>query len=258
MSRHKDILENYIIRPYLEAVTMLFNLPFLSHISDKDKFRYDVDVLTACYIPVVGLSIGLLTYLFSLLIFLITGTLVATIICPFIILIFIEYLSYGKDSKNLVDLITLKLSLHSDSNNEQLSPQNNFMYFYVFIGLFVVRLLCIGSIIYFHRFGWLNVVFILVVTIQGYLIVEEGNTNVTPSNRNDVKMWIIATILCLIFGGVYFFSMVFALIVVILVSIKLKNIMYRKGYLDSLYIGMVGKGAEIIILLFGLFYRFHF
>jgi cobalamin synthase len=262
MRKHIGFLSNFIILPFVKAWNLFFQVQLpvnrvYSNYSEVDESH------VLYFIPVVGAAIGIIVYFFISLIYFSTGTVVATILCPFAIVIFIEYLNHSIDSSNLVNLLTSKYAFyHKNPTEEHHHQQNHFMFYYVFIGIFIIRILCYGALIYFHRFGWLTLMFILTFAIQGYFAAKgeyqiHREDLLQAGNKPGFKIWIITFILCLIFGSAYLFSMIFAFAVTLFIGYKVKIALIRSNALNGANIGIIGKVMEILILLLGLMYRFN-
>jgi hypothetical protein len=262
MKKHIGFISNYLILPFVKAWNLFFqvqlpvNRVYAGYTeADESHILY--------FIPIVGLAIGIIVYFFTSLIYYCTGTVVATILCPFAIVIFIEYLNSSSDSSNLVNFLTSKYAFyHKDPTEEHHHQQNHFMFYYVFIGIFIIRILCYGALIYFHRFGWLTVMFILTFAIQGYFAAKgeyqfHRDDLLHAGSKPGVKIWIVALILCIIFGSAYLFSMLFAFAISVFIGYKVKIALIRSNALNGVNIGIIGKTMEILILLLGLMYRFN-
>ena len=262
MKKNIDFFSNHIILPFIKAWNLFFevqlpaNRSYYGYTESKDSH-------VLCFIPVVGLVIGLIAYLFSSLVYFCTGTIVAAILCPFVILIFTEYLNHSRDSSNLVNFFTTKYAFyHKNPTEEKHQQQNQFMFYYVFIGIFILRILCFGTMIYFHRFGWLIVMFVLIFTLQGYLAIE-GKYHLHREDllcggaNSGIKLWVIAFVLCLFFGGMYLLSMLFAFVVAAFIGNRVKIALIRNNALNGTNIGIIGKIMEILLLLLGLLHSVH-
>jgi cobalamin synthase len=263
MRRNSDFFTSYVILPFMKAWNLFFQVQLPeNNLHHQDKNLDETQIL--CFIPVIGLTIGLITYLFSSLIYFCAGTIVAAILCPFLIVIFIEYLNHSKDSVSLVNLFTSKFVFYQKTPaNKHQEQQNTFMFYYIFISIFIIRILCFASLIYFHRFAWLIIMFVLTYAVQGYLATTskyqfQRNNLLHATSNPGIKIWLITFFLCLLFGGIYLPTMLLAFLITVFIGYKAKIILKRNNALNGINIGMLGKVMEIFLLLLGLLYRLNF
>ena len=145
MNKHNDLFSDYLINPFAKAWDLFFDIrfPVRQYIDGDYDVSEEYDSSVLYYIPVVGLVIGLLSYFFAWVICFFTGNLIATILCPFVIVIFVEYLNHGKDSYNLINFLNSKLHAnikHGENKHVDYNLHTDFMYFYIFSGIFLIRL----------------------------------------------------------------------------------------------------------------------
>ena len=263
MKENIDFFSNYIILPFIKAWNLFFQVQLPLNRIYYDHTETDESHIL-CFIPIVGMVIGMIIYAFLYIMLLSTGTLVAAIISPLVIIIFVEYLNYSKDTSNLVNYITSKYAYyHKEPTEEKHHQQNKVLFYYVFFGIFLLRLLALGALIYFHRFSWIIVTFVLTFSIQGYLASKDDmhfnrHDLLLSASRHGIKIWITALIICILFGWVYFPAILFLLVISVFVGYKTKKIMSKCDALNGINIGIFGKIMEIVILLFGLLFRFNF
>jgi len=261
MSR-EDVLAQNIIIPFIKAWNLFFDISI--PLSESVEAEFDKsgtnNNLILFYIPAIGLILGLFAYIISWIICIIAGRVIGTIICPFIIILTFELLTHGKDTNYLVMVISAKCS-KKGIELENLND-NNVTFLYTLISIFLIKLFSIAIFIYFNELGWLIITEILTYSIQGHAVASTNkipNDELLPvSQQSIIFMWIISGILCIIFGAVYFPLVIVAFIITILLGLKIKKDFIKSNYLSGGTIGLLGKGTELLILLVGLLFRFHF
>lgn len=265
MDRQENLITNSLIIPFIKAWNLFFEIPIpIENFSKNIILNEEYDSRVLYFVPIIGLVLGLFAYVISWIIYQIGGEVIAAILCPFIIIIVWEFLNRGKDTENLSSLICSKFFNESEEISVDYSAHTNrSMYFYVFIGVFVLRILCLGTLIYLQRFGWLVVIAVLTHSIQGYLAIDRENLSsekifISADPSAAVIMWIVASVLCSIFSFTYFPMLIVSLVITIFIAYRLKNYLENKGILSGTNIGISGKLIEIIVLILGLLSRFIF
>ena len=257
MNRKNIILKN-IVLPYYKAWNLFFeiSLPISASLKNrlKSSNKNNFDVLY--FTPIIGLTLGLSAYILSWVISIIGGTIFASILCPFLIVLSWESLNHAKDTSSLVHYIYLKIFRHYDTDSIEINNNENiYMQFYIFIAIFMIRVLCLGIFIYYHHFGWIVITTVLTYAIQGHLAAEDkkssGEVLISADSKSLIIMWVITAVLCVLFGAVYF-PMIPAFIITVLLAVKAKSFYEKNNRLSGASIGFTGKYTEVIILLLGL------
>ena len=265
-TNQEDFLIKNIVVPFLKAWNLFFDISLSSNSESFERNKNisgGNDSFVLCFIPIIGFILGLFAYFLSWIVSALGGTILASILCPFIIVLSWELLNHAKDTAYLVHSINFKILKHSNSGSvDTENNENNFMLFYIFTALFIIRVLCLGVFIYYHYFGWIIVTTVLTYAVQGHLAAEDKKNSKEGLIAVDKKaisiMWIITAILCLFFGAVHFPIMLLAFIVSVLIAVKTKSSYEKTDSLSGANIGFTGKYTELIILLLGLLIRFNF
>ena len=251
--------ENYlslnILAPFINAWNLFFEilLPTSNLKPSNSSIFYAI--------PFIGLILGVIASIFSWFICTIGGSILAAVLCPFVIILFWELLNHAKDTSYLVHYIYQKIFSHYDHKNLEINNnENHFMIFYIFTAVFILRILCLGILIYFNNLGWIVVVSVLAYAVQAHLAGDESETNgiIKIEKNSIIIMWIVTIILCLIFGINHLPITILSIIIAVLIAINTKNNYLKSKTLSGSTIGFTGKYVEIIILLLGLLFRFHF
>ena len=91
----------------------------------------------------------------------------------------------------------------------------------------MIRVLCLAFFIYHRYFGWLVIVAVLTYAVQGHLAAEEKNSSmevlISAGRKSLIIMWIITAVLCVLFGTVYFPTMILTFIITVLLAVKAKK-----------------------------------
>ena len=98
--KRENIIFDKIVIPYLKAWDLFFeiSLPISTSLENRIKTSNKANSDVLYFTPIIGLTLGLSAYVFSYFISVIAGTLFASILCPFIIVLFWELLNNAKDS----------------------------------------------------------------------------------------------------------------------------------------------------------------
>jgi cobalamin synthase len=254
--------KNMIIS-YIKAWNLAFEitLPISGSFENNSIVSGKNDSIVLYFFPIIGLTLGLFAYILSWLVSAIGGTIFASILCPFIIILSWELLNHAKDTGYLVHYLYLKIFKFYDHNSIEIrNSENNYMLLYIFTTIFIIRILCLAFFIYHRYFGWLVVVTVLTYAVQGHLAAEKKNRSVevliSADRKSLIIMWVITAVLCLLFGAAYFPTMILAFIVAVLLAVKAKIFFEKTDSLSGANIGFTGKYTEIIILLLGLLFHF--
>jgi cobalamin synthase len=252
-----------MIISYIKAWNLAFEitLPIPGSLESKSKVSAKNDSIVLYFFPIIGLTLGLSAYILSWFVSVIGGTILASILCPFIIILSWELLNHAKDTGYLVHYLYLKIFKYYDQNSiEMRNNENNYMLLYIFTTIFIIRILCLAFFIYHRYFGWLVIVAVLTYAVQGHLAAEEKNSSeevlISADRKSLIIMWIIAAVLCLLFGAAYFPTIILTFIVTVLLAVKAKIFYEKTNSLSGANIGFTGKYTEIIILLLGLLFHF--
>lgn len=260
---NNDFLRNFLIA-FLKAWNIFFEMPFpgLEKFSKKINYEYTKnDDLVLFAIPFVGLTIGFIAFVVIAVVYFIFGAIAASVICSLLVISIWEVLAQGKDSSALITNLTHRWDSFSAQHMRRTSSDNesNFVYIYIFIAFFAIRVLSLAFLIYHHHFGWIVITAVLVMTVQGHLasIGTANNSNeiyIYAGTKEQIIMWILAGIICIIFSGFHFLPTLIAFALILFLGIKVKNYLDNNNLLTGEVIGIVGKYTEILVFIIGLVY----
>lgn len=259
MQKQYDLINNYILAPFIKAWNLFFNVPFpVSNNYSQINLANVPDRHILYLTPIVGFAIGLVAYIFISIINLLLGTLIASVLCPFVIIIFWEYLNHGKNTNNLVHYISSALFNSSESYSDSTSEKKeiNYMFFYIFTAIFVLRVLIIGLLIYFARSNWIIVAPLLAYALQGFLAKSDSEFIDFNDTQMHIILWGITGIICILFGLNLIFTAIIALLLTLIIAYKSHSMLKNKAILNKINIGILGKAMEICMLLLGLLFLY--
>ncbi|MCP4176864.1 MAG: hypothetical protein GY756_03785 [bacterium] len=253
-----NIFVNKLLVPFVKAWNLFFEIPFpvSNKLNSKISSIITENEDTVLYaVPIVGLAVGLIAYVFILIIYGLFGSLLSAILCSIIIMLICEILSYGRDTNNLVHALANKSFAASRKNAEEQQnlKEGNYLFIYIFIAIFLLRIVCLGFIIYNYNFSWIIIITTLSLSTQGYLAIDSSDSLINVFDKNSIiVMWVIAAVICVVFGWYFFAAAAIAYILTILIAIQLKRYLSNSNNLFGENIGVSGKYIEILVLIIGL------
>ncbi|HBM15182.1 MAG TPA: hypothetical protein DD381_02375 [Lentisphaeria bacterium] len=263
MKINNDFLKIFYLA-YLKAWNIFFETPFpvtANKLGKKiDYNNNDHDDLVLFAIPFVGLTVGFIAFVVITIGYLILGPIASAIICSLIVVSIWEILTQGKNSQALISNLTARWENFSASKMKRASSdtESNYVFIYIFITFLVIRILSLGFLIYYHHFGWIVITAVLVMAVQGHLASIGQNYSkeiyIFAGKKEQITMWIISGIICIIFSGFHLFPTIIAFVVVAFLGITTKQYLDKNDILNGEIIGIVGKYTEIFVLLIGLVY----
>jgi cobalamin synthase len=175
------------------------------------------------YFPAVGAAIGFSAYCVAwFLERIMDGKIFAAMLSAVIITLTLEILTLGKDLSTLMNFLkatakklppdeALALIEEKDTVNSGISE------LVLLFSLFILKIICIGILIYSQKASWLIVILTLSYLVQGLLAISRSSNleaPLLPSEQDTAKSaWIIAAIISLIAGIEYIPAVVLALII---------------------------------------------
>ncbi len=264
--KNHPLLSHFLI-PLLKSWETFFELPipFLNVNSEALNAIYVPDSSIVRMVPFLGLILGIIGYIFTLIIYLLLGKIIAAIICAIVLVLCWELLTQGEETHNLIISLRNKLLVPPYKNNDLLDNEKSsseFINFYIYACVYVIRIIALIFIIYNFRFAWIIIVPVLELTLQAYM--ASGNDKGKIKNlfyvpeKEITIMWITAAIICLIFGCFYILLTIIAILVSVLITSKVKSLLKSKNNLTAINIGITGKSMEILLLLIGLLFWIKF
>jgi len=264
--KNHPFLSHFLV-PLLKSWDTFFEfpIPFLKVNSEALNSVYVPDRSIVRMVPFLGLVLGVIGYIFTLIIYLLLGKVIAAILCAIVLVLCWELLTQGEETHNLILSLKNKLLVPPYKNEELANNEKSsseFINFYIYACVYVIRIIALIFIIYNFRFAWIIIVPVLELTLQAYMASgtdKEKIKNLFFVPDKDISiMWITAAIICLIFGSFYILLTIIAILVSILITSKVKSSLSSKNRLTAISIGITGKSMEILLLLIGLLFWIKF
>ena len=242
---------------------MLLNVPFpLSRLDTSDAEEDEKQLLT-CF-PLVGAVIGILMYTLAwLAAFFFPVPAAAAVVGSIIISLITESIPAAGNLSSLAAFIQARKNKVSRaqllSETEHGYSQNNVTDLMFFLSLYLLKLFCIGLLIYFERTSWLIIVFTLAYLLRSQLATEKDLRTAQQLIEEDDEVaavrapWIVAVVIVLISGLSYLPAVVIILIITYLLIKYFKKIANRElGGVNGVFIGTAGAAAELVFLIAGM------
>ena len=266
MDNNSLFLHKYFVS-FLKAWKIFFEISFPGakhwnkHI-DYSNIKYDSIVLYS--IPIIGMMLGFAAFVVASVVYLFLGAIPTGIICSTVFIILWEILTHGKDTNNMVGAIVEKWVAFSNNRlnfKEPAYKEGNYVFMYIFMAVFALRVFCLFFLICYHHFGWIAITTTLVMSTQGYLaskdIKNQDEIYICASVCVQRIMWIITAIICIIFSELYLFPVAIAYLLTLLFGFKTKTYLEKNDMLNGESIGIAGKCVEIFVLIIGLIFITH-
>ncbi len=266
MNKNSLFLQKYFVS-FLKAWKIFFEISFpgseyWNKYIDYSNVKYDAIVLYS--IPLIGMMLGFAAFAVATAVYLFFGAIPAAVICSPIFIIFWEILAHGKDTNCMVGAIAEKWAAFSRKKLGMEEPAykgSNYVFMYVFMAVFALRVFCLVFLIYYNHFGWIVITTTLVMSIQGYLasddIKNQSEIYIYAKVRDQRIMWVITAIICAFFSEFHFLPVAVAYLLTLLFGFKMKAYLKKNDVLNGESIGIAGKYAEIFVLIIGLIFITH-
>jgi len=260
---NNNFLHKYFVS-FLKAWKISFEISFPGaeywnkHI-DYSDVEYDSIVLYS--ISVIGMLIGFAAFVVASIVYLFLGAIPTAVICSTVFIISWEVLTHGKDTNYMVGAIAEKWTTFSSNRLNLEEPAykgTNYVFMYIFMAVFTLKIFCLFFLIYYHHFGWIAITTTLVMSVQGYLasnnIKNQDEIYIYANVREQRIMWIITAIICVVFSEFHLFSIAVAYLLTLLLGFKMKAYLEKNDMLNGESISITGKYVEIIVLMIGLIF----
>ena len=263
MDNNSLFLRKYFVS-FLKAWKMFFEISFpgaeyWNKYIDYSNAKYDAVVLYS--IPVIGMMIGFVAFVVASIAYLFFGAIPAAVICSTVFIILWEIITHGKDTNYMVGAIAEKWAAFSKGRlgiEEPAFKEGNYVFMYIFIAVFALRVFCLVFLIYYHHFGWIVITTTLVMSTQGYLaslnVKKQNEIYIYAKVREQRIMWIITAIICVALSGFHFLPVAIAYLLTLLFGFKMKAYLQKNDMLNGESIGIAGKYVEIFVLIIGLIF----
>lgn len=179
--------------------------------NEKREGMEDIPDNIIIYFPAVGAAIGFAAYCSSwLLDRLMDGKIFSAMLSAVIITLALEILTLGKDLAILMNFLkVMAKNAQAEEAFSIIEDKENPIYgisdLVLLFSLFLMKIICIGILIYSGNALWLVVMLTLPYLIQGLVAVAPSSIiegSILPSDRDTVKnAWIVAGIICIVAGA---------------------------------------------------------
>lgn len=263
MDNNSLFLHKYFIS-FLKAWKIFFEISFpgaeyWNKYIDYSNVKYDAIVLYS--IPVIGMMLGLAAFAAASIVYFLFGAIPAAIICSIVFIISWEFLTHGKDTNCMVGSVADKWVAFSKSKfglEEPAYKEENYVFMYIFMAIFALKVFCLAFLIYYHNFGWIVITTTLVMSVQGYLASEniknQDEIYIYAKTSEQYIMWVITAIICIVFSEFHVFPVAIAYLLTLLFGFKMKAYLEKNDMLNGEAIGITGKYVEICVLIIGLIF----
>jgi len=263
MDNNSIFLHKYFVS-FLKAWKIFFEISFpgaeyWNKYIDYSNVKYDAVVLYS--IPVIGMMLGFVAFVVVSIFYLFFGAIPTAVICSTVFIILWEILTHGKDTNYMVGAVAEKWAAFSKNKLDLEEPaykEGNYVFMYIFMAVFALRVFCLAFLIYYHHFDWIVITTTLVMSIQGYLASEaiknQDEIYIYAKVREQRIMWVITAIICVVFSGFHLFPVAIAYLLTLLFGFKMKAYLEKNDILNGESIGIAGKYVEIFVLIIGLIF----
>lgn len=266
MDNNSLFLQKYFVS-FLKAWKIFFEISFpgaeyWNKYIDYSDVKYDAIVLYS--IPVIGMMIGFVAFIVANILYLFLGAIPTAVICSTVFIISWEILTHGKDTNYLVGAIAEKWVIFSRNKfgaEEPVYKEGNYVFMYIFMALFALRMFCLVFLIYYHHFSWIVITATLVMSVQGYLASRDSKNQeeiyICAGIREQRIMWVITGIICIVFSGFHLLPVAIAFLLTFLFGFKMKIYLEKNDILSGETIAIAGKYVEIFVLIIGMIFITH-
>jgi len=242
---------------------MLLNVPLPAALLDTADAEQEEKYLLACF-PLVGAVVGIVMYTIAwLVMFLFPVSAAAAVVGSITIALITEYISIGGNISTLSSFICARKNKFSGqemlSAIENESPHRNTIDLIFFLSLYLLKLFCIGLLIYHERTSWFIIVFTMSYLIRSQMATWDDLRTSQPlieiedKNASIKAPWFFASFIILIAGISYLPAVIIIIIATYLIIKYLEKIVDNElGGVTGSIIGTAGTAAELFFLLAGI------
>lgn len=253
---------------FFRAWDMLIDIPLprLAAIEEFSKGEEE-SFRTLASFPIVGAVIGCASYCIIWLLMRFMSLSSASAISAILIVIGLEFITFGKNLTSLVSF--LEAGIQKRSGKEMLIAIEEESYlskssigFMFFVTIFLLRIICVGFLIYYGRASWVIITLILAYTVQSKIAVGKDIRTSRPLFETEEKAeslsWLIAGIISLVEGWSFFPAVLLALGLAYLFAVQFRMYCERKlGGVTGKIVGLAGTAAETLLFLAGVILLCH-
>ena len=241
---------------------MLLDIPLPLTVEEVDEDEDDEDSYLLLCFPLVGAVIGMFSYLTAYILGLILIIpMAAAVIVSIVLTLGTEMVAASSNLSILTSFINAKIAGKSSAElehslREKLTLEDP-LSLMLFLSLYLLKLFCLGLLIYHAKTSWIVVTFTLSYLIRSQLVTMPSSESYGALiEENDekyaVKMpWIVASVIVLVAGSSYLASAIIILLVAFALIIGFKKYSQQMGGVSASMIGVYGIAAELIFLFTG-------
>ena len=253
---------NYIIKSFKNAWDMLIDFPLPLNIEDETGADEESDDLIPASFPVVGAVLGAIMYMTVFLISLIiTVKPASAFIAAILVTLGSEILVTSSNTSTLTLFIMGKISRMSDSEIDTvLESKLKFDYplpLILFLTLYLLKVFCIGLVIFYGKISWLILVFTLSYLVRSQLSQLSARNTSEPlieveDEKYSIKIpWIVSGIIAVWAGLSYLPSALVMLALTFALITLLKKHAASTNGVSAPIIGFYGAASELLFLIAG-------
>lgn len=242
---------------------MLLNVPLpIARLVPADTDGEERQLL-ACF-PLVGAAIGIVMYTIAwLAMFFFPVPAAAAVVGAIIIALITESVSTGGNISTLTALVRARQNKSSVEEIllavEKGYSQQNATDLMFFISFYLLKMFCIGLLIYFERASWLIIVFTMSYLIRSQMATWNDLRTSQPLIEEDNEIaavrapWTLGLIILFIIGLSYLPIIPISILVAYLLIKYFKKFTDREfGGVSGSIVGTAGAAAELVFLLLGI------
>ena len=239
------------------------NIPLPVALFGKADPDQEAKQLLACF-PLVGATVGIVMYTIAWVVtFFFPVSAAAAVIGSIMLALISESISIGGNISTLTSFIRARqnklFGTAIVSSMEQGYSQSNATDLMFFLSLYLLKLFCIGLLIYHARTSWLIIVFTMSYLIRSQMATWNDLRTSQPLIEAEDEIdsvrapWTLAIVIIVIAGMSYLPAVLIITIIAYFIIKYFKKITDRElGGVNGLIIGTAGAAAELIFLIAGI------
>ncbi len=242
---------------------MLLNIPLPVALFGKADPDQEDKQLLACF-PLVGALVGIIMYTIAWAVaFFFPVSSAAAVLGAIILSLISESISTGGNISTLTSFICARQNKLTGADMvyslEQGNAHSNATDLMFFLSLYLLKLFCIGLLIYHARTSWLIIVFTMSYLIRSQMATWNNLRTSQPLIEAEDEIdsvrapWTLAIVIIVIAGISYLPAVLIITIIAYFIIKYFKKITDKElGGVNGLIIGTAGTAAELIFLIAGI------
>ena len=239
------------------------NIPLPSIMLNTADSEPEENRLLACF-PLVGAAVGIIMYIIAWLVsFFFPVSAAAAVIGAIILSLITESIASGGNISTLTAFIRARQNKLQDqellSSFDHGYSHNNTTDLMFFLSLYLLKVFCIGLLIYHGRTSWLIIVFTMSYLIRSQMATWEDLRTSQPmievydENLAVHMPWTFAVIISAIVGISYLPAVIIISIIAYLLIKYFKRVTENElGGVNGSIIGTAAAAAELVFLIAGI------